>query len=134
MPQRPDVNKLLEAGAQFSAVTRAEAQRRAKELIREGQLAQGRAQSFVEELVDSSRRRAEELTEVMRSEVQRQVGALGIATKADLARLEAKLSGGAAPKKGAGARKAATRKPAKKAAKKAAKKKKAPAKKAATRR
>jgi polyhydroxyalkanoate synthesis regulator phasin len=130
MPQHPEVNKFLEAGAHFSAVTRAEAQRRAKELIREGQLAQGRAQAFVEELVDSSRRRAEELTEVMRREVQRQVGALGIATNADLARLEAKLSGGAAPKKGAGARKAATRKPAKKAAKK----KKAPAKKAATRR
>lgn len=118
--QRPDVNKFLEAGADFSAVTRTEARRRAKELIHEGQLAQERAQAFVEELVETSRRRAEELAEVMRKEVQRQIGVLGIATKADLARLEAKLSGRAAPKKAA--------------KKKAPANKKAPAKKAATRR
>lgn len=123
--QRPEVNKFLEAGADFSAVTRTQARRRAKELIREGQLAQERAQAFVEELVETSRRRADELAEAMRKEVQRQMGVLGIATKADLARLEAKLSGRAAPKKAA----------KKKApAKNAAKKKKAPAKKAATRR
>jgi polyhydroxyalkanoate synthesis regulator phasin len=123
--QRPDVRKYLDAGTQFTEVKRAEARRRAKELIREGQLAQERAQQFVDELVESSRRRAEELAEVMRGEVQRQIGVLGIATKSDLARLEAKLSGRAAPKKAA----------KKKApAKKAAKKKKAPAKKAATRR
>jgi polyhydroxyalkanoate synthesis regulator phasin len=119
--QRPEVNKFLEAGADFSAVTRTQARRRAKELIREGHLAQERAQAFVEELVETSRRRAEELAEVMRNEVQRQIGVLGIATKTDLARLEAKLSGRAAPKKAA----------KKKAP---AKKKKAPAKKAATRR
>jgi polyhydroxyalkanoate synthesis regulator phasin len=123
--QRPEVHKFLEAGADFSGVTRTEARRRAKVLIREGQLAQERAQAFVEELVETSRRRAEELAEAMRNEVQRQIGVLGIATKTDLARLEAKLSGRAAPKKAA----------KKKApAKKAAKKKKAPAKKAATRR
>jgi polyhydroxyalkanoate synthesis regulator phasin len=92
MPQTPDLNKYLDAGAEFVAVTRAEARRRAKELVSRGQLAQGQAQSFVDDLVEGSRRRADELTDVVRKEIQRQVKVLGIATKDDLTKLEVKLS------------------------------------------
>jgi len=77
---------------QFSELTRAEAQRRAEKLVKEGQLAQERAQAFVDDMVESSRRRADDLLGIVRGEFQRQVQALGIATKDDLARLEAKLS------------------------------------------
>lgn len=115
MPQTPDWTPFLEAGMQFSAMTRSEARRLAQQLVKEGQLAQERAQTFVDEMVDSSKKRADELVEVVRGEFQRQVTSLGIATKEDLARLERKLnaqSGKAAPKKKSKKKSAAKKKSA----------------------
>ncbi len=133
MPQPPDWNKYLDAGAEFVAMTRTQARKRAKELVSTGQLAQEQVQGFVDDLVDESRKRTDVLLEIVRKEIQRQVKTLGIATKEDLARLETKLAKAPKPAK-AGAKKAA-KKPAKKSAKKAAKKSsgtKATKKKAAT--
>ena len=59
---------------------------------RQGQLAQEQVQGFVDDLVDESRRRTDVLMDVVRKEIQRQVKTLGIATKDDLAKLEAKLA------------------------------------------
>jgi hypothetical protein len=74
-----------------------------------------------------SRRRTDELSRIVRHEVQRQLGALGLATREDLERVERRIA--AVTASPAGARKAAKKAPAKKApAKKAAAK--APAKKA----
>lgn len=91
MAKTPDWAPFLEAGLEFTEMTRAEARRRAQRLVKEGQLAQDRAQAFVDEMVESSRRRADELVGVVRTEFQRQVDALGLATKDDLAALEAKI-------------------------------------------
>ena len=88
MPQPPDWNKYLDAGAEFVAMTRTQARQRAKELVEQGQLAQEQVQGFVDDLVDESRRRTDVLLDVVRKEIQRQVKTLGIATKEDLARLE----------------------------------------------
>lgn len=90
-PDWSDWRRLVDVGMQFTAVTRAEAQRRAQELVREGQLAQERAQSFVDDLVRTSRERADDLVDVVRQEIHDQIEALGIATKADLDRLEARM-------------------------------------------
>lgn len=90
-PDWMDWQRFLEVGQEFTAMTRAEARRRAKELVREGQLAQERMQGFVDELVRTSRQRADDLVEVVRKEIQRQMEALGIATKDDLKRLETRL-------------------------------------------
>ena len=92
MPQTPDWNKYLDAGAEFVAMTRTQARQRAKELVSQGQLAQEQVQGFVDELVDESRRRTDVLLDVVRKEIQRQVKTLGIATKDDLAKLETKLA------------------------------------------
>ncbi len=119
MPQTPNWNKFLGAGVEFVALTRGQARARAKDLVAQGQLAQGQVQGFVDDLVDGSRRRSDLLIDVVRQEIQRQVRTLGIATKDDLARLEAKLAGSNAP----------TRAPAKKAGAKKAGAKKTPAKK-----
>jgi polyhydroxyalkanoate synthesis regulator phasin len=118
MPQTPDLSKYLDAGAQFVALTRAEARRRARELVEAGQLAQGQVQSFVDDLVEESRRRADEMTDVVRKEIQRQVKTLGIATKDDLARLEAKL----AKQTAKATKKSGTKSSAEKSAKSGAKK------------
>jgi polyhydroxyalkanoate synthesis regulator phasin len=92
MPQSPDWNKYLDAGVEFVAMTRAQARRRAKELVGQGQLAQEQVQSFVDDLVEESRRRTDLMMDVVRKEIQRQVKTLGIATKEDLARLESRLA------------------------------------------
>ncbi len=122
MPQTPDFSKLLSAGAEFVALTRAQARDRAAELVGQGQLAQSQVQGFVDDLVDESRRRTDTMMDIVRAEIGRQVKTLGIATKDDLTKLEAKLSATmrSAPAKKPAAKKAAAKKPAKKpAAKKA---------------
>ncbi len=148
MPQSPDWNKYLDAGAEFVAMTRTQARKRAKELVGTGQLAQEQVQGFVDDLVDESRKRTDVLLEIVRKEIQRQVKTLGIATKEDLAKLETKLAKSSRqaglrarspprrspPAKKSGAKKGSTRRPriakkgaakqsgAKKSAKKAASK------------
>ncbi len=140
MPQSPDWNKYLDAGAEFVAMTRAQARARAKELVGTGQLAQEQVQGFVDDLVEESRKRTDAMLDVVRKEIQRQVKTLGIATKDDLAKLETKLSkqskparksSGSTKKKAAKKGSAPKAKPAaKKKAKKAAKSAKVPAAKA----
>jgi polyhydroxyalkanoate synthesis regulator phasin len=80
-PDWSDWRKILETGKDFTAMTRAEAQQRAQELVREGQLAQERMQVFVDDLVRTSRKRADELVEVVRKEIQRQLEVIGIAPR-----------------------------------------------------
>lgn len=92
MPQTPDWAKYLSAGVEFVAITQTQARSRAKELVSQGHLAQSQVQGFVDDLVEESRRRSDSIVEVVRQEIGRQVKTLGIATREDLARLEAKLS------------------------------------------
>jgi polyhydroxyalkanoate synthesis regulator phasin len=121
MAQSPDWQQFLEAGMHFTAMTRAEAQRRARELVREGQLAQERVQTFVEELLDTSRKRADEFVEAVRHEVERQLKLLGVASRLP-GRRPAGSTGKAAKKAKKTAKKPAkAAKKAKKAAKKSAK-------------
>ena len=91
MPQTPDWKQFLDAGVQFVTVRRAEARRRARALVATGQLAQEQVQAFVDALVDESRRRTDELLDLVRKEIRRQVGQLGLVTRDDLARLEVRL-------------------------------------------
>ena len=111
MPQTPDWAKYLNAGVEFVAITRSQARDRAKELVSQGQLAQEQVQSFVDDLVDDSRRRTDTMMDLIRQEIGRQVKTLGIATKDDLARLEARIVSKSAPAKTT-AKKTAAKKPA----------------------
>ena len=85
-----------------------------------GQLARDQVPRPLDEIVAMSRRRTEQLQGIVRSEVQRQLGSVGLATQADLRRLERKLN-------------AAVKKSAKLAAKQATKSTKASTAKAAKR-
>lgn len=107
MPQTPDWNKYLDAGVEFVAMTRAQARKRAKELVGTGQLAQEQVQQFVDDLVEESRRRTDVMMDVVRKEIQRQMKTLGIATKEDLARLETRMAKQAGTSAQAAAKKAA---------------------------
>src|SRR5262249_2062634 len=64
----------------------------ASDLVAQGQIARDQVSATVDELVDLSRRRTEDLRKMVQKEVSRQLSALGIATKADLARLERRLT------------------------------------------
>src|SRR5438477_11275134 len=129
MPPSPDWKRALETGIQFTELRRSQARRLASDLVSQGQLARDQLGAAVDELVEISRHRSEELRKVVSSEVQRQLGGLGLATKNDLAALERRLRATLS---------APTRTPAKKSpTKKAAKKptaKKASAKKPAAKR
>lgn len=134
MAQRPDLSRYLDAGTQFVALTRAQARARAAELVGQGQLAQEQVQGFVDDLVDESRRRTDEMLDVVRREIQRQVKTLGIATKDDLARLESRIATKKTSTKKTSTKKKTAKKQsaAKKAATKKAASKKSAGKKAAT--
>ena len=132
MPQSPDWKRALETGIQFTELRRSQAHQLAIDLVAQGQLARDQVGAAVDELIEISRNRSEELRKVVSSEVQRQLGALGLATQNDLAALERRLRGTAkAPAKAAGATKTSPKTaPAKKAAAKKAPARKTAAKKA----
>ncbi|MFN8036081.1 MAG: hypothetical protein U0V73_09125 [Acidimicrobiia bacterium] len=141
MAPSPDWKQFLDAGMRFTEVRRKEARKLANDLVEQGQLAQERVQSFVDDLVEASRARTDQLVELVRKEVQRQIRALNLVTREDLPRLTARLTGRPATRKAArkpaakkaGAKKKAAKKPAAKkpAAKKTAAKKPAAKKPAA---
>ena len=147
MPQPPDWKRVLETGMHFTELRRSQAHRLAIDLVAQGQLARDQIGAAVDEIIDISRRRSEELRAVVSTEVQRQLGVLGLATKRDLDALEQRLlrvaNRGAGRAPGAGkapAKKKATAKPSaskvptkKKAATKRPAKKKATATKRAAR-
>ncbi len=121
MAQAPDWKQLIEAGMQFTELRRAQARKLAQDLVAHGQIARDQVSSTVDELVDLSRRRTEELSKIVRQEVQRQLGALGLATKDDIERIERRVA--ATTKTGPAKKAPAKKAPAKKAttARKAAK-------------
>jgi polyhydroxyalkanoate synthesis regulator phasin len=138
MPPVPDWKRALDTGAQFTELRRSQARKLASDLVEQGQLAKNQVSAYVDELVDASRRRSEQLRAIVRTEVERQLRVIGVATKSDLDALERKLRAtNGAKARGAGTkpgvkRSATKRTPAKKTATKAAKPAK-PAKTAAKR-
>ena len=73
MPQPPDWKRVLETGMQFTELRRSQAHRLAIDLVAQGQLARDQIGAAVDELIDISRRRSEELRTIVSTEVQRQL-------------------------------------------------------------
>jgi len=114
MAQIDIVQRLLDAGADFSQVTQRNAERLVKQLVEAGDLQVDQAQKAVNDLVEQGRKSRERLRKLIDREVQATVSRMGLATKADVRRLERKIE------------------TTKKATKKSSAKKKAPAKKKAS--
>jgi polyhydroxyalkanoate synthesis regulator phasin len=92
MPQAPDWKRLLDTGVQFTEMRRSQARAIARDLVAQGHLARDQMGAAVDELLELSRRRTEDLRKMVQKEVQRQLSSLGLATKADLARLERRIA------------------------------------------
>src|SRR5437764_1184621 len=119
MPQNDLLRRYLDAGVAFTQMTRSRAEAIVKDLVKAGELQQKQAQKQVDDLVERSRKNTEQLMETIRKEVTAQLASVGIATKDDIARLEAKLeakidsaNSGAAATRAAGAPSTRARPPA----------------------
>ena len=139
MAQSDLFKRYLDAGIAFTEMTRERAQAIVKEWVNAGEVPMQRADDFIEDIVERSRQNTAAIVALVQAQVQDQLGALGLATKADIARLEAKInrasgSGGAvkkAPAKKSTAKKSAAKKStAKKSTAKKSTAKKSAAKKA----
>ena len=93
--------RYLDAGRAWTEMTRDQAESTVKDLVKAGEIQQKRAKKAVDELLERSRKNAEDLSKLVRSEIQNQISSLGIATKDDLARLERKLTRSSGTKKAA---------------------------------
>jgi polyhydroxyalkanoate synthesis regulator phasin len=114
MAQRDVLKRYLDAGMAFGDMTRARAEGIVKDLVKAGELPRKRAEKSIEELVEASRRNTDAIVALVQSQVKEQLSSLGLATKDDIARLEAKIAGAArtpAPaKKAPAVKKAAAKK------------------------
>jgi polyhydroxyalkanoate synthesis regulator phasin len=109
LPQPADWRHVLETGMQFTELRRSQARTIVSDLVAQGHVARDQMGAAVDEVVEMSRRRSENLRrvvqKVVQKEVQRQLGSLGLATKSDLAKLERRLTRANRESKKAGASK-----------------------------
>jgi polyhydroxyalkanoate synthesis regulator phasin len=114
MAQSDLFKRYLDAGIAFTEMTRERAQAIVKEWVNAGEVPMQRADDFIEDIVERSRQNTAAIVSLVQAQVQDQLSALGLATKADIARLEAKINRASGP---SGASAAAAKKaPVKKAA------------------
>jgi len=134
MAQNDVLKRYLDAGLAFTALTQARAEALVKDLVKAGEVQADQARDAVADLLERSRKNSEKLLGTVRKEVRAQITHLGLASQADLNRIEKRVSSllgtATAPAKKAAARKA----PVKKAAARKAPAKKAAAKRAAAKR
>ena len=83
--------RYLEIGASVLGMTRERAESIVRDLVASGEVAKGQANKAADWLVERGRAGTDELAEIVRREIRQQVTALGLATKEDLARLEAEV-------------------------------------------
>jgi polyhydroxyalkanoate synthesis regulator phasin len=121
MPQASDWRRVLETGMQFTELRRSQARAIVSDLVAQGHLARDQMGTAVDEVVEMSKRRSDDLRRIVQAEVQRQLGSLGLATKADLAAFERRMTRAnrEAKKTGPKKRSSAAKKPASKSASKA---------------
>ena len=126
MATNDNLQRYIDAGIAFTHMTRKKAEELVSELVRSGDLQTDEAKARVDELLERGRQGTEIIVSTVRSEVSRQLGAVGITNLEDLATQVATLLGRSGSTPGA-----AKKAPAKKTAAKKSATKKAPAKKTA---
>jgi polyhydroxyalkanoate synthesis regulator phasin len=92
MAQNDILKRYLDAGLAFTALTQARAEALVKDLVTAGELQADQAREAVADLIERSRKSSEKLLETVRNEVRAQVTERGLATQADLDKLEARLA------------------------------------------
>jgi polyhydroxyalkanoate synthesis regulator phasin len=119
LPQPSDWRHVIDTGMQFTELRRSQAKTIVSDLVAQGHVARDQMGAAVDEVLEMSRRRSEDLRRVVQKEVQRQLGSLGLATKSDLAKLERRLTRANRESKKSGPKKSSSKKSAPKSASKA---------------
>jgi polyhydroxyalkanoate synthesis regulator phasin len=78
--------QFLDAGMQFTQLTQKRAEAIVKDLVKAGEVQAEQAQSTVTEFVERSRENTDKFFDQVRAEIRQQLKALGVVTKADLAK------------------------------------------------
>src|SRR5215217_6579407 len=91
MPGDDLFKRYLEVGASVLGMSRERAESIVRDLVASGEVAKGQATKAADWLVERGRTGTDELVELVRREIRQQVTALGLATKDDIARLEAQI-------------------------------------------
>ena len=137
MAQNDVLKRYIDAGLAFTALTQARAEELVRDLVKIGEVQADQARDAVSDLLERSRKNSEKLLETVRTEVRQQITSLGLATHADLDKIEQRIAsviGTATAPAQAAAKKATAKKPTKKKSttKKSTKTKAATTKKPAT--
>ncbi|MGD0882830.1 MAG: hypothetical protein ABSB09_14790 [Acidimicrobiales bacterium] len=93
MATNDSIQRYIDAGVAFTNMTRKKAEELVSELVQSGDLQRGDAKARVDDLLERSRQGTEVIVTHIRSEVSRQLGAVGIANLEDLANQVAVLLG-----------------------------------------
>lgn len=91
MAQNDMLKRYLDAGVAFTKMSRSRAEGIINDLVKAGEIQREQAQHRVDELVDRSRKNTETFVDMVRTELRKQLGAMGLATKSDISRLEKRL-------------------------------------------
>jgi polyhydroxyalkanoate synthesis regulator phasin len=91
MPGDELFKRYLEIGASVLGMSRERAESIVRDLVASGEVAKGQATKAADWLVERGKTGSEEIAELIRREIRSQIAALGVATKDDIARLEAQI-------------------------------------------
>ena len=91
MPGDDLFKRYLEIGASALGMSRERAESIVRDLVASGEVAKSQATKAADWLVERGRTGTEELAEMVRREIRQQIAALGLVTKDDLARVEARI-------------------------------------------
>ena len=92
MAQNDVLKRYIDTGLAFTALTQARAEALVKDLVKAGEVQADQAREVVSDLVERSRKNSEKLLETVRREVKQQITSLGLVSKADLDKAEARLA------------------------------------------
>ena len=139
-PVNPALQRYVDAATGLTDLTTAKAEQIAKQLVKSGEAAQDQMGEVVEDLLERQKKNREAITSLVKTETNRAVKAMGLATRKEVDRLQRELASvkrelsrvegqvGTVKKKAAkkstkkATKKGGTKKAAKKGAKKATKK------------
>jgi polyhydroxyalkanoate synthesis regulator phasin len=93
MAQDDLFKRYLDAGLAFTTLNQARAEALVKDLVRAGEVQADQAREAVADLLERSRKNSERLLATVRQEVRSQITSLGLASQADLDRMEERVQG-----------------------------------------
>ena len=86
------LSRYIEAAAGVTQVTKARAEQIVKQLTKQTQAISGPASGLVEDLLERSRENREALSALVRTETDRAIKAMGLATRGDVDRLQRQVA------------------------------------------